>query len=292
MNGFRTTILLAALTALVVWIGGMFGGTNGAVLALVIAGAMNFFSYWFSDKIVLKMYGAQQITESDDPELFSVVRELTARDGLPMPRVYIIPEETPNAFATGRNPEHAAVAVTQGIRRILDRRELAGVLGHELSHVKHRDILISSIAATLAGAISYLAQMAQWAAIFGGGSRDREEGGSNIFGLLFMMIVAPIAAMLIQMAVSRSREYAADQGGAKVSGDPLALASALCKLQIGAQNIPLQVNDATANSTAHMFIMNPLTGGGLASLFSTHPPTEERIARLEAMAKDMTYVRR
>jgi len=292
MNGFRTTILLAALTALVVWIGQMFGGTNGAVLALVIAGAMNFFSYWFSDKIVLRMYGAQEITQSDDPELFSIVRELTVRDGLPMPRVYIIPEETPNAFATGRNPEHAAVAVTHGIRRILDRRELAGVLGHELSHVKHRDILISSIAATLAGAISYLAQMAQWAAIFGGGSRDREEGGSNIFGLLFMMIVAPIAAMLIQMAVSRSREYSADEGGAKVSGDPLALASALRKLQMGAQNIPLQVSDATANSTAHMFIMNPLTGGGLASLFSTHPPTEERIARLEAMATDMSYMRR
>jgi len=284
MNGFRTTILLAALTALVVWIGQMFGGTNGAVLALVIAGAMNFFSYWFSDKIVLRMYGAQEITQSDDPELFSIVRELTVRDGLPMPRVYIIPEETPNAFATGRNPEHAAVAVTHGIRRILDRRELAGVLGHELSHVKHRDILISSIAATLAGAISYLAQMAQWAAIFGGGSRDREEGGSNIFGLLFMMIVAPIAAMLIQMAVSRSREYSADEGGAKVSGDPLALASALRKLQMGAQNIPLQVSDATANSTAHMFIMNPLTGGGLASLFSTHPPMEARIARLEEMA--------
>ena len=292
MNGFRTTILLAALTALVVWIGQMFGGTNGAVLALVIAGAMNFFSYWFSDKIVLRMYGAQEITQSDDPELFSIVRELTVRDGLPMPKVYIIPEETPNAFATGRNPEHAAVAVTHGIRRILDRRELAGVLGHELSHVKHRDILISSIAATLAGAISYLAQMAQWAAIFGGGSRDREEGGSNIFGLLFMMIVAPIAAMLIQMAVSRSREYSADEGGAKVSGDPLALASALRKLQMGAQNIPLQVSDATANSTAHMFIMNPLPGGGLASLFSTHPPTEERIARLEAMAKDMSYMRR
>jgi len=292
MNGFRTTILLAALTALVVWIGQMFGGTNGAVLALVIAGAMNFFSYWFSDKIVLRMYGAQEITQSDDPELFSIVRELTVRDGLPMPRVYVIPEETPNAFATGRNPEHAAVAVTHGIRRILDRRELAGVLGHELSHVKHRDILISSIAATLAGAISYLAQMAQWAAIFGGGSRDREEGGSNIFGLLFMMIVAPIAAMLIQMAVSRSREYSADEGGAKVSGDPLALASALRKLQMGAQNIPLQVSDATANSTAHMFIMNPLTAGGLASLFSTHPPTEERIARLEAMAKDMSYMRR
>ena len=292
MNGFRTTILLAALTALVVWIGQMFGGTNGAVLALVIAGAMNFFSYWFSDKIVLRMYGAQEITQSDDPELFSIVRELTVRDGLPMPRVYIIPEETPNAFATGRNPEHAAVAVTHGIRRILDRRELAGVLGHELSHVKHRDILISSIAATLAGAISYLAQMAQWAAIFGGGSRDREEGGSNIFGLLFMMIVAPIAAMLIQMAVSRSREYSADEGGAKLSGDPLALASALRKLQMGAQNIPLQVSDATANSTAHMFIVNPLSGGGIANLFSTHPPMEERIARLEAMAKDMSYMRR
>ena len=291
MNGFRTTILLAALTALVVWIGQMFGGANGAVIALVFAGAMNFFSYWFSDKIVLKMYGAQEIAANDDPELYGIVRDLTARAGLPMPKVYIIPEETPNAFATGRNPEHAAVAVTQGIRRILDKRELAGVLGHELSHVKHRDILISSIAATLAGAISYLAYMAQWAAIFGGGSRDREEGGSNIFSLLFMMIVAPMAAMLIQMAVSRSREYMADEGGAKVSGDPLALASALRKLEMGAQNIPLQVSDATANSTAHMFIVNPLTGAGLAKLFSTHPPMEERIARLEAMAKDMSYIR-
>jgi heat shock protein HtpX len=203
----------------------------------------------------------------------------------------MIPEEAPNAFATGRNPEHAAVAVTQGIRRLLNKRELGGVLGHELSHVKHRDILISSIAATLAGAISYLAYMAQWAAIFGGGSRDREEGGSNIFGLLFMMIVAPMAAMLIQMAVSRSREYMADEGGAKVTGDPLALASALRKLQMGAQNIPLQVSDATASSTAHMFIVNPLSGGGLANLFSTHPAMEERIARLEAMAKDMSYMR-
>ena len=291
MNGFRTTILLAALTALVVWIGQMVGGPNGAVLALVMAGAMNFFSYWFSDKIVLKMYGAQEISANDDPELYGIVRDLTARAGLPMPKVYIIPEETPNAFATGRNPEHAAVAVTQGIRRILDKRELAGVLGHELSHVKHRDILISSIAATLAGAISYLAYMAQWAAIFGGGSRDREEGGSNIFSLLFMMIVAPLAATLIQMAVSRSREYMADEGGAKVSGDPLALASALRKLEMGAQNIPLQVSDATANSTAHMFIVNPLTVGGLAKLFSTHPPMEERIARLEAMAKDLSYMR-
>ena len=291
MNGFRTTILLAALTALVVWIGQMLGGSQGAVIALVMAGGMNFFSYWFSDKLVLKMYRAQEVTDSEDPELFGIVRELTVKAGLPMPRVYIIPEETPNAFATGRNPEHAAVAVTQGIRRLLNRRELAGVLGHELSHVKHRDILISSIAATLAGAISYLAYMAQWAAIFGGGGRDREEGGSNIFGLLFMMIVAPMAAMLIQMAVSRSREYMADEGGAKVSGDPLALASALRKLEMGAQNIPLQVSDATANSTAHMFIVNPLTVGGLAKLFSTHPPMEERIARLEAMAKDLSYMR-
>src|SRR6266403_247605 len=261
MNGFRTTILLAALTALVVWIGHMFGGANGAVIALVFAGAMNFFSYWFSDKIVLKMYGAQEISPNDDPELYGIVRDLAGRAGLPMPRVYVIPEETPNAFATGRNPEHAAVAVTQGIRRILNKRELSGVLGHELSHVKHRDILISSIAATLAGAISYLAYMAQ------------------------------LAAMLIQMAVSRSREYMADEGGAKVSGDPLALASALRKLEMGAQNIPLQVSDATANSTAHMFIVNPLTVGGLAKLFSTHPPMEERIARLEAMAKDLSYMR-
>jgi len=292
MNRLRTTILLAALTALVVWIGQMFGGPNGAVIALVFAGVMNFFSYWFSDKIVLRMYGAQEISQNEDPELFDIMRELTVKDGLPMPRVYVSPEETPNAFATGRNPEHAAVAVTQGIRRILDRRELAGVLGHELSHVKHRDILVSSIAATLAGAISYLAHMAQWAAIFGGGSRDREEGGGNIFGLLFMIIVAPLAAMLIQMAVSRSREYMADEGGAKVTHDPLALASALRKLQMGAQNIPMQVSDATATSTAHMFIVNPLSGGGIANLFSTHPPMEERIARLEAMAKDMSYMRR
>jgi len=294
MNGFRTTILLAMLTALVVWIGQMVGGPNGAVMALVLAGAMNFFSYWFSDKIVLKMYGAQPITANDDPELYSLVQELAAKGGLPMPKVYVIPEDTPNAFATGRNPEHAAVAVTQGIRRILNKRELAGVLGHELAHVQHRDILISSIAATLAGAISYMAQMAQWAAIFGGGrSRDDGDGngGGGIFGLLFMMIVAPLAAMLIQMAVSRSREYLADAGGAKISGDPLALASALRKLHMGAQNIPLQVSNATQNATAHMFIVSPLSGGSFASLFSTHPAMEERIARLEAMAKDMSYLK-
>jgi heat shock protein HtpX len=292
MNGMRTTILLAMLTALVVWIGQMVGGPNGAVMALIFAGAMNFFSYWFSDKIVLKMYGAQEISAHDDPELYGIVQELAGRGGLPMPKVYIIPEETPNAFATGRNPEHAAVAVTAGIRRILNKRELAGVLAHELTHVKNRDILISSIAATLAGAISYLAQMAQFAAIFGGGrSRDDEGGGGGgMFGLLFMMIVAPIAAMLIQMAVSRSREYMADSGGAKISGDPLALASALRKLHMGAQNIPLEVSPATQNATAHMFIVSPLSGGSFASLFSTHPGMEERIARLEAMAKDMSYL--
>ena len=291
MNGLRTTILLALLTALVVWIGQMVGGPQGAVMALIFAGVMNFFSYWFSDKIVLKMYGAQEVSAADDPELYGIVRDLATRGGLPMPKVYIIPEDTPNAFATGRNPEHAAVAVTAGIRRILNKRELAGVLAHELTHVTNRDILVSSIAATLAGAITYLAHMAQWGMMFAGSrSRDDEGGGSNIFGLLFMMIVAPIAAMLIQMAVSRSREYMADTGGAKISGDPLALASALRKLHMGAQNIPLQVSDATASSTAHMFIVNPLSGAGLANLFSTHPAMEERIARLEAMAKDMSYL--
>jgi heat shock protein HtpX len=284
MNTFRTTILLAVLTALLVWIGDMLGGSQGAIIALIIAGGMNFFSYWFSDKIVVKMYGGQEITPQDNPELYGLVQELAQRGNLPMPKVYVLPQETPNAFATGRNPQHAAVAVTAGIQRILNRRELAGVLGHELSHVKNRDILVSTIAATLAGAISYMAQMAQWAMIFGGG-RDREEqGGGGILGLIVMMIVAPLAAMLIQMAVSRSREYGADAGGAEITGDPLALASALKKLHMGSQAIPLHASPATANATAHMFIVNPLTAGGLAALFSTHPPMEERIRRLEAMA--------
>ena len=281
----RTTILLAVLTALVVWAGEMIGGRQGAVVALIFAGAMNFFSYWFSDRIVIAMYRGQEVGPSDDPELYGIVQDLTQRAGLPMPRVYTLPQEAPNAFATGRNPEHAAVAVTQGIRRILTPRELRGVLGHELSHVRNRDILVSTVAATLAGAISYLAWMAQWAMILGGG-RDREERGSgNIIGLLVMMIVAPLAATLIQMTVSRSREYGADAGGAKVTGDPLALASALRKLQMASERVPLEVNQATAQATAHMFIVNPLTGGGLLTLFSTHPPLEERIARLEAMAR-------
>lgn len=286
MNMLRTTILLAVLTALVVWAGEMIGGSQGAVVALIFAGAMNFFSYWYSDRIVIAMYGGQEVGPGDDPELYGIVQDLTQRAGLPMPRVYRLPQDAPNAFATGRNPEHAAVAVTQGIRRILTPRELRGVLGHELSHVRNRDILVSTVAATLAGAISYLAWMAQWAMIFGGGrDRDDDRGGGNIVGLLVMMIVAPLAAAIIQMAVSRSREYGADAGGAKVTGDPLALASALRKLQMASERVPLEVNQATAQATAHMFIVNPLTGGGLLTLFSTHPPLEERIARLEAMTR-------
>ncbi len=286
MNGFRTVVLLAALTALLVWLGDMFGGRQGAIMAFIFAGAMNFASYWFSDKIVIAMYQGREIGPNDDPELYGVVQDVAQKARVPMPRVYAVPQETPNAFATGRNPEHAAVAVTDGIRRLLTRRELAAVLGHELAHVVHRDILISTVAATLAGAISYLAYMAQWGMMFAGArDSDRDEGG-NIFGLLFMMIVAPLAAMLIQMAVSRSREYGADEGGAKITHDPLALASALRKLEMGSERIPLEVNGATAKATAHMFIVNPLTGGALANLFSTHPPIEERIARLEKMASD------
>ncbi|MGH7828429.1 MAG: zinc metalloprotease HtpX [Candidatus Binatia bacterium] len=290
MNTFRTTILLAAMTALLIWIGDMLGGRQGAILALILAGGMNFVSYWFSDKIVISMYRGKEVTAQDEPELYGLVQNLAQRANLPMPKVYVLPQDTPNAFATGRNPQHAAVAVTDGIRRILTKRELAGVLGHELAHVMNRDILVSTIAATIAGAISYLAYMAQWAAIFGGGRDRDEEGGGGMLSLLFMMIVAPIAAMLIQMAVSRSREYGADEGGAKITGDPLALASALRKLHMGTQNLPLHVNQATANATAHMFIVNPLTAGGLASLFSTHPPMAERIARLEAMAGSRVVV--
>jgi len=284
MNGFRTTILLAVLFALFMWAGSALGGQQGMVIAFVMASVGSFFSYWFSDKMVIAMYRGQEITANDDPELYGIVQDLAQRANIPMPRVYIVPQETPNAFATGRNPHHAAVAVTAGIRRILTKRELAGVLGHELTHVINRDILVSTIAAAIAGAISYLAYMAQWAAIFGGGrDRDREDCG-GVLGLLFMMIVAPLAAALIQAAVSRTREYGADDGGAKITHDPLALASALRKLEMASQEIPLQVNDATANATAHMFIVNPLTGRSLANLFSTHPPIEERIARLEAMA--------
>ncbi len=279
MNTLKTTFLLALLTVLLVLAGGAIGGRGGMTIALVMAGVMNFVSYWFSDKIVLAMYGAREVTESESPEFYSMVRQLAAQAGLPMPRVYTIPSDTPNAFATGRNPEHAAVAATTGILRILSREELMGVMAHELSHVKNRDILISSIAATVAGAITYLAHMAQWAAMFGGG-RDRDEEGGGLLGMLVMAIVAPLAAMLIQMAISRSREYEADKGGAAVSGNPLYLASALRKLEMANRQIPME---EASPATAHMFIVNPLTGGGLMSLFSTHPPVEERIRRLESM---------
>ncbi len=278
MNTMKTTFLMALLMVLAVFIGYAIGGNGGMMIAFVFALGMNVFSYWFSDKIVLKMYGAQEITETDSPRLFAVVRDLSQRASIPMPRVYMIPTDTPNAFATGRNPQHAAVAVTRGIMNILTENELRGVLGHELAHVKHRDILIGTIAAVFAGAISMLAHMAQWAAIFGGGRSDDDRGGGGL-GLLVMAIIAPIAALLIQMAISRSREYLADESGARFHGNPRDLASALAKLQRGAAAIPMQASPATA----HMFIVNPLSGRGLMTLFSTHPPMEERIKRLEAM---------
>lgn len=283
MNAVRTTLLLAGLTALLVLAGKAIGGNAGMAVALVFAAVMNFGSYWFSDKLVLSIYRAQPVGPNEAPELYSVVQELARRGDMPMPRVYVVDNDTPNAFATGRNPEHAAVAATTGLLRLMNREELTGVLAHELSHVRHRDTLISAIAATLAGAIAMLANLAQWALIFGMGGRDDREGG-GVFAQLATMILAPIAAMLIQMAVSRSREYGADAGGAELSGHPLWLASALRKLERANQAIPM---DAAARhpTTAHMFIVNPLTGRNLAHLFATHPPTEERIRRLEEMAR-------
>jgi len=279
-NVFKTGLLLAVLTAMLVLIGGAIGGQQGMVIAFVIALAMNFFSYWFSDKIVLAAYGAKPIDEAEAPRLYAIVHRLATRAGIPMPRVYMVPSETPNAFATGRNPQHAVVAVTEGIMRILDEEELEGVLAHELSHVKNRDVLISTIAATLAGAITYLAHMAQWAAMFGGRSRDDEEGGSNPIAMILLAILAPIAAMLVQMAVSRSREFQADATGARVAGKPWGLAKALEKLQMANEAVPMA---AATPATAHLFIVNPLSGQTLMRLFSTHPPLEERIARLRTM---------
>jgi heat shock protein HtpX len=280
MNSLKTALLLGALTGLLMMIGGLFGGQQGVVIAFIFAMVLNFGSYWFSDKLVLRMTHAQPVSESEAPELYGIVKNLALRASLPMPRVYVIPEDAPNAFATGRDEQHAVVAVTQGILRILNRDELEGVIAHELTHIKQRDILISSIAATLAGAIVMLANMAQWAALFGGGSRDDDEGGgSNIVSLILMAVLAPLAATLIQMAISRSREYLADAGGAKISGKPYGLANALDKLSRASQAIPME----TSPSTAHMYIVNPLTGRSLMNLFSTHPPTEERIARLKSM---------
>lgn len=279
MHTLKTMVLMVFLTVFFIFIGSLIGGKHGATIALIIALGMNFFAYFFSHKIVLAMYGAKEVSEAEAPELYSIVRRLSQRAGLPMPKVYIIESEQPNAFATGRSPKHGVVAVTTGIMRILSREELEGVIGHELAHIKHRDILISTIAATIAGAISYLAQMAQWAMIFGG-RHDDEEGGNPIVALI-MMILAPIIAMIIQLAISRAREYAADEGGAKIAGNPLYLANALRKLHYASQAIPMEANPGTA----HLFIVNPLSGRSLMKLFSTHPPIEERIARLEAMAR-------
>jgi heat shock protein HtpX len=279
-NTLKTGLLLAVLTALFLLIGDAMGGRNGMVTAFGLAVLMNFGAYWFSDKIVLRMYGAREVTEAEAPQLHGVVRRLSLAAGLPMPKVYIIPTDSPNAFATGRNPEHAAVAATEGILRLLSPDELEGVLAHELAHVRNRDILVGTIAATLAGAVMMLARFAQFAAIFGGGGRDRDDDRGGAFGLLFMAIVAPIGAMLIQMAVSRSREYLADETGAKVCGKPLSLARALEKISGISREVPMHA----APATAHLFIVSPLTGGGMLSLFSTHPPVEKRVERLRAMA--------
>ncbi len=276
-NRIKTVLLLAGLTAFLIVMGNLLGGRQGMYIAFILALCMNFFSYWFSDKIVLSMYGAREVSQADAPQMHQIVEELAREAGIPKPRIYVIPDDSPNAFATGRNPQHAAVAATQGILRLLTPGELKGVLGHELGHVLNRDILISTIAATLAGAIMILANMAKWGAILGFG-RDDEEG-PGFLGLIVMSIIAPIAAMLIQMAISRSREYLADETGAHLAHNPESLARALEKLSMGTQQMPMDASPATA----HMFIVNPLTGGSLMNLFSTHPPIEERIARLRAM---------
>ena len=282
-NTLKTVFLMTLMMVLLLAIGNAIGGKTGLVFAFTFSLLMNFASYWFSDKIVLAMYGARKISEAEAPELYAIVRRLSTRAGIPMPRVYIIPSETPNAFATGRNPRNAAVAVTSGILNILTWDELEGVLGHELAHVKNRDILTATIVATMVGTITFLARMAQWSLFFfGWGGRDRDD--SNWLAELILIIVAPIAAVLIQLAISRAREFAADEGGAKISGKPLALANALRKLEYGVEKIPMQ---NAKPETAHMFIVNPLRGEGIVKLFSTHPPTAERIRRLELLARKM-----
>ena len=279
MNNFKTGILLTGLTLLLIWAGAALGGQTGMLIAFVFAVVMNVGSYWFSDKLVLRMYRAEEVSEAEDPELINVVADLAQRASIPMPRVYRIPNPALNAFATGRNPAHAAVAITDGLRSMLDRGELAAVLAHELSHVKHRDILIGTVAATLAGTISILGSMARWGAIFGGYGRDSEGGGGNILVVLAVSMLAGIAAIFVQMAISRSREYEADAGAARLLGDPTPMISALRKLEVGAQRVPLQANPATA----HMFIVSPLSGGGISKLFSTHPSVEDRVQRLQGL---------
>lgn len=281
MNRLKTIVLLASLTALLMWAGQAIGGAAGLWFALAVAAVMNIGAYWFSDKIVLRMHHAQEVTPLQAPELYAMVQDLAVRANLPMPRVYIIPEEAPNAFATGRNPRNGVVAVTEGLLRILDRREVAGVIAHELGHIRHRDTLIMAIAATFAGALSMLANAAMFGSLFGGGqSSEDEEGGSPLTGLLGVLI-APIAATLVQMSISRAREFMADEAAARFTGTPLALASALRKIEAWGREIPMQ---AGSPATAHLYIYNPFTVDGVASLFSTHPPTEQRVARLVAMA--------
>jgi heat shock protein HtpX len=280
-NNIKTAFLLTAMTVFVVLVGQALGGRNGAIMALCLAGAMNFFSYFFSDKLAIMSSGARPVTREELPRVYQIVERLCAKTGIPMPKIFVIPTGSPNAFATGRNPNHASVAVTAGILDLLDDDELEGVLAHELGHVRNRDILISSIAATFAGAVTILARMAGWAAMFGGGGRDRDrDGGGGIISAIAMMILAPLAAMLIQMAVSRSREYQADATGAHFTGNPAALANALRKMELNARRVPMQSSPATA----HMYILQPLIGGiSFGNLFSTHPPTAERIARLTGM---------
>jgi heat shock protein HtpX len=279
MNQTKTFLLMIVLTVILVGLGGLIGGRSGAMIAFMIALVMNFVSYWFCDKIVLKMYRAQPVSESEEPQLYATVASLAQKASIPMPKIYIINNESPNAFATGRDPEHGVIAVTTGITRILNREELEGVLAHEMSHIKHRDILIQSVAATLAGAITMIANWARFAAFFGGGSSDDDNG--NIFSIIIFSLIAVFAAMLIQLAISRSREYLADDGGAQLSGNPLFLANALKKLHDGVTRHPME--DANP-STAPLFIVNPFKAKGMMALFSTHPPIEERIQRLEDMA--------
>ena len=281
MNSLKTALLLGGLTGLLLVAGQAMGGEQGMIIALVLAVAMNFGSYWFSDKIVLRLYRAREVGRNSAPVLYPVVQELASRAGLPMPKVYIVENEAPNAFATGRNPENAAVAATTGLLRIMDREELAGVMAHELAHVQHRDTLISAVAATIAGAIAMLANMAQWAMIFGMGRSDNNNNSGGAIGAVLMMFLAPLAASLIQMAVSRSREYMADARGAAVCGNPLWLARALKKLASANERIPDRAAEQNP-ATAHMFIINPLSGRDLGRLFSTHPPVEERVRRLES----------
>jgi heat shock protein HtpX len=285
MNTLKVTVLLAAMTVLFVGLGQMFGGRNGMILAFVLAAVMNFAAYWFSDKIILAMYRARQITETDHPRLHRIVRHVSQKANVPMPKVFIVPSKGPNAFATGRGIDHAAVAVTEGLLEVLNDAELEGVIGHEFAHIINKDLLIGTIAATLAGAIGMIASMARWAFIFGGaGGRDR-EGGANPLAMIVAMIVAPLAAMLIQMGISRSREYKADETGGRITGRYLDLASALKKIS----RAPMRMNLDQKPATAHLMIMNPLSGKGITSLFSTHPPVEKRVERLEKLATEAPY---